>query len=104
GINGNRLSKAQRERLREGLKMTNIVKEIWHDALDEGMQKGIEKGIEIGMEKGMEKGIEKGIEKGLDEGKKEVARAMLARGMETATIAELTGLDRAEVEGLRKPI
>jgi hypothetical protein len=109
GINGNRLSKAQRERLREGLKMTNIVKEIWHDALDEGMQKGIEIGMEKGIEKsmekgreqGMEKGIEKGIETGLYEGKKVVARAMLARGMETATIAELTGLGLTEVEELQ---
>jgi predicted transposase/invertase (TIGR01784 family) len=84
GINGNRLSKAQRERLREGLKMTSIVKEIWHDVLDEGMEKGMEKGI--------------------DAGKKEVAQAMLARGMETATIAELTGLGLTEIEALRKAL
>ncbi|MCY0902461.1 MAG: Rpn family recombination-promoting nuclease/putative transposase [Firmicutes bacterium] len=89
GINGNQLSKAQRERLREGLKMTSIVKEIWHDGLDEGMQKGIQKGIE------------KGIEKGIDAGKKEVARAMLARGMEISEIADLTGLSLTEVEALR---
>jgi len=100
GINGNRLSNAQRERLREGLKMTSIVREIWHDALDEGMAKGMEKGIEIGMEKG----IEQGVAKGIDEGKKEVARAMLAKGMETAIIAELTGLGLTEVKALRKAL
>jgi len=31
--------------LREGLKMTSIVREIWHDALDEGMAKGMEAAI-----------------------------------------------------------
>ncbi len=48
-------------------------------------QKGIEKGIEQSIQKGIQLGEQHGIEKGRNEGKLEVARAMLANGLDQAS-------------------
>jgi predicted transposase/invertase (TIGR01784 family) len=49
-----------------------------------------------GLEQGIEKGIKKGIEKGIEEGEKrkaiELAKAMLAKGLDLKTVFEITGL------------
>jgi len=41
-------------------------------------------------------------EKGKIEGKIEVARSMLARGLDERTIAEVTGLTKEQIEKLRQ--
>jgi len=41
-------------------------------------------------------------EKGKIEGKIEVARSMLARGLDERTIAEVTGLTKEQIERLRQ--
>ena len=56
------------------------------------------------LEKGIEQGIEKGREQGREEGKKYstliIAKAMKDKGMDTKTIAELTGLNEEEINNL----
>ena len=64
------------------------------EGLEEGIAKGREKGLEEGIAKGREKGIEEGIAKGRSEGENnkalKIAQAMLAKGLDAETIAELT--------------
>lgn len=66
-------------------------------AKQEGKQEGLAEGLELGMKKGMKKGMEKGMnQKALD-----IARKMLSKGMEDATIMEITGLTREELMQLK---
>ena len=82
GINGKQLSKAQKQRLREVLGMTGIVKEIWHDVLEEGEKKG--------------------HEAGKLEGKLETARNLLAMGLTVDQIVQATGLSASDVTKLQE--
>ncbi len=86
GINGKQLSKAQKKRLREVLGMTGIVKEIWHDVLEEGEKKG----------------HEKGKLEGRLEGKLEAAKAMLEDGLDVVRVSRLTGISVEELERLQE--
>ena len=53
------------------------------------------------MELGLKKGMEKGMEKGKNEKALEIARKMLSKGMEDATIMEVTGLTREQLMQLK---
>ena len=70
--------------------------------LEEGIQKGIQKGIQEGMQKGLQKGLEKDIEKGMEKGiekeKIEIAKKLLAKHIDSATIAEVTSLSIEYIE------
>ena len=57
--------------------------------------------IDYAREKGLEEGMEKGIEKGAAQSKAEIARAMLAEGLDVAIIAKCTGLTAEEVAALK---
>ena len=48
--------------------------------------------IRQALEEGWAEGLEKGVEKGVEKGRAEVARNLLAEGMERATVLRLTGL------------
>ena len=69
--------------------------------LDDRYQKGMEEGMEKGMEKGMEEGMKQGMAKGEEVGKSqrsiEIAKNMLAKGMDEATIQEITGLTEDQI-------
>ena len=52
-------------------------------------------------EKGIEEGMEKGMEKGAAQSKSEIARAMLAEGLDVAIIAKCTGLTAEEIVALK---
>ena len=54
-----------------------------------------------GMEKGMEKGMKQGLEKGMKNGKIEIARKMLAKGMDAASVMEITGLSAEQMQQLK---
>ena len=54
-----------------------------------------------GMEKGMEKGMKQGLEKGMKNGKIEIARKMLAKGMDEATVMDMTGLTAEEIKQMK---
>ncbi len=67
------------------------------NSIDTAKQEGLAEGMELGMKKGMKKGMEKGMnQKALD-----IARKMLSKGMEDATIMEITGLTREELMQLK---
>ena len=60
-----------------------------------------QKGMEEGMEKGRAEGMEKGIEEGMSQRSLEIARKMLAKGMDEASIMDMTGLTAEEIKLLK---
>ena len=60
-----------------------------------------QKGMEEGMEKGRAEGIAEGIEEGMSQRSLEIARKMLAKGMDEASIMDMTGLTAEEIEKLK---
>ena len=54
-----------------------------------------------GMKAGMKAGIKQGEEKGKKEAKLDIAREMIANGLEVEMIAKLTGLSESEIEALK---
>ena len=60
-----------------------------------------QKGMEEGMEKGRAEGMEKGIEEGMSQRSLEIARKMLAKGMDEASIMDMTGLTVEEIKMLK---
>ncbi|MDR2232032.1 MAG: Rpn family recombination-promoting nuclease/putative transposase [Tannerella sp.] len=58
-------------------------------------------GREEGLKEGLKEGKKEGLKEGLKEGKKEVAKTALSKGIDTQTIAEITGLSIEEIEKLR---
>ena len=54
-------------------------------------------GKEEGLAEGMEKGLAEGMEKGMTQRSLEIARKMLANGMDTATVMEITGLSEEQL-------
>ena len=73
-------------------------KEEW---LAEGMEKGLAEGMEKGLAEGMEKGLAEGMEKGMNKRSLEIARKMLANGMDAATVMEITGLSEIQLQQLK---
>ena len=75
------------------------------NSVDTAKREGIAEGKEIGMKEGMEKGMEKGREEGRAEGMSlrslEIARKMLAKGMDEASIMDMTGLTVEEIKMLK---
>ena len=65
--------------------------------LDDRYQKGMEEGMEKGMEEGMKQGMAKGEEVGKSQRSIEIAKNMLAKGMDEATIQEITGLTEDQI-------
>ena len=54
-----------------------------------------------GKEEGLAEGMEKGIEKGMNQRSLEIARKMLAKGMDAATVMEITGLSESQLKQLK---
>lgn len=50
-----------------------------------------------GKEEGLAEGMEKGIEKGMNQRSLEIARKRLAKGMDVATVMEITGLAESQL-------
>ena len=72
------------------------------EGLAEGMEKGLAEGMEKGLAEGMEKGLAEGMEKGMNQRSLEIARKMLANGMDAATVMEITGLSEEEMLLLKR--
>ena len=58
-------------------------------------------GKEEGLAEGMEKGLAEGLEKGMNKRSLEIARKMLANGMDAATVMEITGLSESQLQQLK---
>ena len=54
-----------------------------------------------GIAEGMEKGMKQGMEKGMNLRSLEIARKMLAKGMDEASIMDMTGLTAEEIKLLK---
>ena len=54
-----------------------------------------------GIAEGMEKGMKQGMEKGMNLRSLEIARKMLAKGMDEASVMDMTGLTAEEIKLLK---
>ena len=70
-------------------------------AKQEGLAEGMEKGMELGIEKGMKKGMEKGMKKGMNQKALDIARNMLADGVDINLIMKYSGLTQEQIEKLK---
>ena len=74
-------------------------KVMWdtYSEIEGGRILGHEQGLEEGREQGLKEGREEGRKEGRKEGVLEVARKMLAMGLDKTTIAETTGINPEEL-------
>ena len=61
----------------------------------------IDDSYQKGKEKGKEEGIAEGMEKGMNLRSLEIARKMLAKGMDDASVMDMTGLTAEEIKQLK---
>ena len=61
----------------------------------------MKKGRAEGMKKGLKQGMEKGMEQGMSQRSLEIAKKMLAKGMDEATVMDMTGLSAEEMKLLK---
>ena len=79
----------------------NSIDTAKREGKEEGLAEGMEKGLAEGMEKGLVKGLAEGLEKGMNKRSLEIARKMLANGMDAATVMEITGLSESQLQQLK---
>ena len=72
--------------------------------IDDSYQKGKEEGMEKGIAEGMEMGMKQGMEKGMNLRSLEIARKMLAKGMDEASVKDMTRLTAEEIKLLKAEI
>ena len=93
----------QEQREYEASKMAyRDIKNSIDTAKREGKEEGLAEGMERGLAEGMEKGMAEGMEKGMNQRSQEIARKMLANGMDAATVMEITGLSEEEMLLLKR--
>ena len=71
------------------------------NSVDTAKREGIAEGMEKGMKQGMEKGMKQGMKQGLEQRSLEIARKMLAKGMDAASVMEITGLSAEQMQQLK---
>ena len=67
----------------------------------EGIAEGMEKGMELGMAKGKQEGLAEGMEKGMNQRSLDIARNMLADGVDLNLIMKYSGLTQEQIEKLK---
>ena len=93
----------QEQREYEASKMAyRDIKNSIDTAKREGKEEGLAEGMERGLAEGMEKGLAEGMEKGMNQRSQEIARKMLANGMDAATVMEITGLAESQLQQLKE--
>ena len=63
-----------------------------------------QKGKEEGKEEGIAEGMKQGMEKGMSQRSLEIARKMLAKGIDDASVMDMTGLTAEEIKLLKAEI
>ena len=80
--------------------------EMMMESRESGLELGLEQGLEQGLELGLERGRTEGLELGRAEGRRQeavdIAKKLLASGVDEKIIAESTGLSLAQIEGLKE--
>ena len=71
------------------------------NSVETAKREGIAEGKEIAMKEGMEKGREEGRAECMNLRSLEIARKMLAKGMDEASIMDMTGLTAEEIKLLK---
>ena len=61
----------------------------------------IKNSIDTAKREGKEEGLAEGMEKGMNKRSLEIARKMLANGMDAATVMEITGLSESQFQQLK---
>ena len=72
----------------------------WREGEKHGLEEGRQKGRQEGREEGIRQGIQQGIQQGEANAKRLLALNMLAKGLDPALIAEISGLTQEEVLAL----
>ncbi|MCL6626629.1 MAG: transposase [Alicyclobacillus shizuokensis] len=113
GLSGRSLTDGQKQLLKEMMRMTDVVRELvqeieqeaWEKGHQAGLMAGFQEGREEGRKEGRQEGLKKGRQEGLKEGAerkaKEVARNLLAEGIDVDVIAKATGFSREKIDSLR---
>jgi predicted transposase/invertase (TIGR01784 family) len=61
----------------------------------------IKNSIDTAKREGKEEGLAEGMKKGMEKRSLEIARKMLANGMDAATVMEITGLSESQLQQLK---
>ena len=78
-----------------------LLDDRYQKGMEKGMEKGFEKGRAEGRAEGKAEGMEEGIEKGMNRRSLEIAKKMLANGMDDASVMDMTGLTAEEIKLLK---
>ena len=78
-----------------------LMDDRYQKGIEKGKEEGIAEGMEMGMKQGMEKGRAEGMEEGMFQRSLEIAKKMLAKGMDEASIMDMTGLTAEEIKLLK---
>ena len=78
-----------------------LLDDRYQKGMEKGMEKGKAEGMEMGIKQGMEKGRAEGIEEGMNQRSLEIAKKMLANGMDDASVMDMTGLTAEEIKLLK---
>jgi len=71
-------------------------------AEEKGIEKGRQEGRQEGRKEGIEKGRQEGIEKGINDASLAIAFNLLEKGIDLATIADVTGIAESDLQTLNK--
>lgn len=72
------------------------------DAIERKARKeGFKEGFQEGFKDGFQEGFQEGFKVGLDQGRLEVAKRLIAKGLDNAVIAELTDFKMEQIEQRR---
>ena len=71
------------------------------NSIDTAKQEGKQEGLAEGMELGMKKGMKKGMEKGMNKKALEIARSMMADGVDINLIMKYSGLTQEQIDKLK---
>ena len=102
--NGPHISESEFETIRsKGKKMGDAVKRLWNLSEEERVQMYMEDIENQRRDQWAREDYarDRGREEGLKKGREEVARQMIAKGMDISTICECTGLSEKEVKALK---
>jgi predicted transposase/invertase (TIGR01784 family) len=72
-------------------------------AIERQRQTWIAQGLQQGLDQGLQQGLEQGLQRGINQQKQEIAKALLAKGLERPWVAEITGLTVEELLLLWQP-
>ena len=79
----------------------NSVDTAKREGIAEGMEKGMKERMELGMAKGKQEGLAEGMGKGMNQRSLDIARNMLADGVDLNLIMKYSGLTQEQIEKLK---